>query len=70
MYRNFVFSIHAIEHVSISIFPLLVLCDRNDVEITKDIFLFGFRNQYLLFKNKAGKKVRCPVRFNVFLGEP
>lgn len=37
---------------------------KKDVEITKDIFLFGFRNQYLLFKNKAGKKVRCPVRFD------
>ncbi len=40
---------------------------KKDVEITKDIFLFGFRNQYLLFKNKAGKKVRCPVRFDASL---
>ena len=32
-----------------------------DVELTRDLFLFGKKNQYLLFKNKAGKKVRLPV---------
>ncbi len=32
-----------------------------DVELTRDLFLFGKKNQYLLFKNKAGQKVRVPV---------
>jgi DEAD/DEAH box helicase domain-containing protein len=32
-----------------------------DVELTHDLFLFGRKNQYLLFKNKAGQKVRVPV---------
>jgi DEAD/DEAH box helicase domain-containing protein len=36
---------------------------RQDVEITRDLYLFGLRNGYLLFQNKAGIKVRCPVRF-------
>lgn len=36
---------------------------RKDVEITRDLFLFGVRKRYLLFKNKAEKVVRCPVRF-------
>ncbi len=34
---------------------------RTDVEITRDIFLYGKKNGYLLFKNKAGRKVRVPV---------
>jgi DEAD/DEAH box helicase domain-containing protein len=33
---------------------------KKDVEITRDIFLFGLANGYLLFQNKAGHKVRCP----------
>lgn len=36
---------------------------RKDVEITRDLFLFGARNGFLLFKNKAGALVRCPVRY-------
>ena len=36
---------------------------RRDVEVTKDLFLFGLENGYLLFTNKAGKLVRCPVDF-------
>ena len=32
-----------------------------DVELTRDLFLFGKKNRYLLYKNKAGKKVRVPV---------
>ncbi len=35
-----------------------------DVEITRDLFLYGFREQHLLFQNKAGKVVRLPVRFD------
>lgn len=36
---------------------------RKDVEITRDLFLFGKQNGYLLFKNKAGKAVRLPVNW-------
>ena len=36
---------------------------RKDVEITRDLFLFGLRQQHLLFRNKAGKAVRLPVDF-------
>ena len=34
-----------------------------DVEITRDVYLFGLKNGYLLFANKAGDVVRCPVDF-------
>ncbi len=36
---------------------------RQDVKITRDIFLFGLEKRYLLFKNKAGAVVRLPVDF-------
>lgn len=36
---------------------------RQDVEVTRNLFLFGLENGYLLFKNKAGSIVRCPVDF-------
>jgi len=36
---------------------------RKDVEITKDLLLFGVEKGYLLFQNKAGHTVRCPVDF-------
>ncbi len=36
---------------------------RKDVEITRDLYLFGQKNKHLLFKNKAGMIVRCPVEF-------
>ncbi len=36
---------------------------RKDVEITKDLFLFGLQQRYLLFQNKAGQEVRLPVDF-------
>ncbi|MDM8515967.1 DEAD/DEAH box helicase [Desulfobacterales bacterium HSG16] len=36
---------------------------KKDVEITKDLFLFGKENKYLVFKNKAGKAVRVPVEW-------
>ncbi len=32
-----------------------------DVAITRDLYLFGRDNGYLLYTNKAGKVVRCPV---------
>ena len=37
---------------------------RKDVEITRDLFLHGLRQQYLLFQNKAKKVVRLPVNFS------
>ncbi|HDL98033.1 MAG TPA: DEAD/DEAH box helicase [Desulfobacteraceae bacterium] len=36
---------------------------RKDVEITRNLFLFGLREHHLLFQNKAGKTVRLPVNF-------
>jgi len=35
-------------------------CEQ-DVRITRDLYLFGRRNGYLLFTNKAGQKVRVPA---------
>ena len=34
---------------------------KNDVAITRDLFLYGEKNGYLLFQNKAGNTVRLPV---------
>jgi len=34
---------------------------RDDVAITRDLYLFGRDNGFLLYRNKAGKVVRCPV---------
>jgi len=34
---------------------------RMDVEITRDLYLFGLKNRYLLFRNKAGERLRIPV---------
>jgi len=45
---------------------LLDYC-RQDVKITRDIFLYGRDNGYLLFNNKAGNTVRVPVDFNLNL---
>lgn len=39
---------------------------RQDVRITRDLFLFGLENRYLLFKNKAGSVVRLPVDFSSY----
>ena len=36
---------------------------QHDVAITRDLFLYGRENQYLLFKNKAGSTVRVPVKW-------
>jgi len=38
---------------------------RQDVKITRDLFLFGLENRYLLFQNKAGTVVRLPVDFSL-----
>ncbi len=34
---------------------------RQDVQVTKDLYLFGKQNRFLFFKNKAGQEVRIPV---------
>jgi DEAD/DEAH box helicase domain-containing protein len=39
---------------------------QQDVKITRDLYLFGLKNRYLLFKNKAGSIVRLPVDFTKF----
>ena len=39
---------------------------RQDVKITRDIFLYGLENRYLLFQNKAGSVVRVPVDFSEY----
>jgi DEAD/DEAH box helicase domain-containing protein len=36
---------------------------KKDVEITRDLFLYGQKNGYLLFSNKAKKTVRIPVKW-------
>ncbi len=36
---------------------------RKDVKITRDLYLYGIRHRHLLFRNKAGHVVRCPVEF-------
>jgi DEAD/DEAH box helicase domain-containing protein len=36
---------------------------REDVRLTKELLLYGVENRYLLFRNKAGHLVRCPVNF-------
>lgn len=38
---------------------------RQDVQITKDLFLFGLANGYLLFETKAGQLVRLPVSWDL-----
>ncbi len=34
---------------------------RQDVQVTRDLYLFGKQHRFLLFKNKAGQGVRVPV---------
>jgi DEAD/DEAH box helicase domain-containing protein len=41
---------------------------RMDVEITRDLFLFGVKSGYLLFRNKSGKTVRIPVDWRMLSG--
>jgi DEAD/DEAH box helicase domain-containing protein len=36
---------------------------KDDVKITRDLYLFGKKNGYVLFKNKAEKTVRVPVKW-------
>jgi DEAD/DEAH box helicase domain-containing protein len=41
---------------------------KKDVEITKDLLLFALENGFLLFQNKAGKKVRLPLVLDTTIG--
>ena len=34
---------------------------RRDVEVTRDLFLFGKRNGYVLYRDRDGKQLRLPV---------
>ena len=36
---------------------------QDDVRLTRDLYLFGLNNGFLLFTNKAGQAVRVPVDF-------
>jgi DEAD/DEAH box helicase domain-containing protein len=36
---------------------------RQDVRITHDLFLYGKKNGYLLFKNRNAQTVRIPVEW-------
>ncbi len=36
-----------------------------DVRVTRDLFVFGCENDFLVFKNKAGCQVRVPVKWPV-----
>jgi DEAD/DEAH box helicase domain-containing protein len=35
---------------------------KQDVRVTKNLYVYGRENQYLVFKNKAGNPVRVPVQ--------
>ncbi|MFZ5765333.1 MAG: DEAD/DEAH box helicase [Thermodesulfobacteriota bacterium] len=43
---------------------------RRDVEITRDLLHFALRHGYLLFRNKAGHTVRCPLSFGKMTDSP
>ncbi|MCP4672751.1 MAG: DEAD/DEAH box helicase, partial [Desulfobacula sp.] len=36
---------------------------RQDVKVTRDLYLYGKENFFLVFKNKAGNRVRVPVHW-------
>ena len=38
---------------------------RKDVEITRELFLLGARQGYLLFRNREGARLRVPVDWSV-----
>jgi DEAD/DEAH box helicase domain-containing protein len=41
---------------------------RQDVAVTRDLFLYGLRHGHLLFRNKAEKTVRVPVNWGRLVG--
>ncbi|MCP3874328.1 MAG: DEAD/DEAH box helicase [Desulfobacteraceae bacterium] len=36
---------------------------KQDVKVTRDLYLYGKKNQFIVFKNKSGNQVRIPVRW-------
>jgi DEAD/DEAH box helicase domain-containing protein len=36
---------------------------KQDVKVTRDLYLYGKEHQFLVFKNKAGNQVRVPVKW-------
>ena len=48
---------------------ILEYCNK-DVAITRDLFLYGYKKGYLLFRNKAGKVVRIPVDWGTEFFDP
>ncbi|MBM9602875.1 DEAD/DEAH box helicase [Desulfopila inferna] len=42
-------------------FEMLSKYCKKDVEITRDLLIFGLENGFFLFRNKAGKTVRLPL---------
>ncbi|MBF0103461.1 MAG: DEAD/DEAH box helicase [Desulfobacterales bacterium] len=40
---------------------------RQDVHVTRQLFIFGLENGYLIFKNKAKQQVRLPVGFQDYI---
>jgi DEAD/DEAH box helicase domain-containing protein len=36
---------------------------KQDVKVTKDLYLYGKEKSYIVFKNKAGQRVRIPVNW-------
>jgi len=43
---------------------VIAYCQK-DVEITRDLFLFGLAQGYLLFETKSGQRVRLPVEWKL-----
>ncbi|MCP4021547.1 MAG: DUF1998 domain-containing protein, partial [Desulfobacteraceae bacterium] len=41
---------------------IVVYC-KQDVKVTKELYLFGKKNHFLIFQNKAQKQVRVPVNW-------
>jgi DEAD/DEAH box helicase domain-containing protein len=42
---------------------------KKDVEITRDLMLYGLEKGYILFRNKAKKKVRLPLQLAESIGQ-
>ncbi|MBT3176206.1 MAG: DEAD/DEAH box helicase [Desulfobacula sp.] len=36
---------------------------KQDVKVTRDLYVYGKKNQFLVFKNKAGHQVRVPIKW-------
>lgn len=43
---------------------LIVQYCKDDVKVTRDLFLFGLEKKYLIYGNKSGRKIKLPVNWN------